>query len=275
MTRRTAASWRRAVVILGLSSGALGISGAPGTAATLRVAVYTDFVPFSNRERVGLDVDLANRIAADLGRTADITAWNSDESLDDDLRYILWGGRRADLMMHVPYDPRYGSRIPQVALLGPYYREREVLAYAPGRLPATTSLETLTTHKVGVMLATGADSYLMSALDGRLQENVRHFLRPSQAAAAMKAGEIDGIMGEAVELEAALEDAGVDYRMADPPGQGPALNAWDVGVAVRSEDTALAKAVGAAIGRLRQEGIVARLFDQRRVTYTPPRDQVR
>lgn len=110
----------------------------------------------------------------------------------------------------------------------------------------------------------------MAALGGRLQENVRHFLRPSEAAAAMKAGEIDAIMGEAVEVEAALERAGVAYRMSNPPGQGPALSAWDIGAAVRSEDTALAQAVSGAIADLRRSGEVRQLFELRHLEYRPP-----
>lgn len=267
--RNRAALWRTSASVLAFAAAGLGLA-APRDPQPIRIAVYTDFDPFSNRQRAGIDVELAQRIAEKIGRDADVTPWDSDESLDDDLRYILWGGRRADLMMHVPFDQRYAAAVPQVRLLPPYYREHEVMAYAPSRLASVTSLETFTTHKVGVMLATGADGYLMSALGGRLQNNVRHFLRPREAAAAMKSGEIDAVMGEAVEIESALEAAGVPHRITVPPGAGLALNAWDVGAAVRAEDTVLAAAVQRAIGELRSSGEIERIFTSRGLTYVPP-----
>ncbi len=85
---------------------------------SLRVAVYQDFPPFAEGPRGdlrGLDVDLGAAIAERLGVKVEYMVVNAGHSVDADLRNAIWrgpvvGGAVADLMLHVPVDPRLASR---------------------------------------------------------------------------------------------------------------------------------------------------------------------
>lgn len=269
----------RRLALLGTAVAALGASAArpqdaaqPSAPAPLRVAVYRSFPPFSDSGR-GIDVELARQLAVRLGRPLELIAYWSGESVEADLRYVLSGGRRADVAMHVPYAAELAQRTPEVRLLAPYYRERIVLVFDPHRVPDPPSLEAFITRRIGTQLGTVADAYLMSALAGSLQHNVRHYLRPREMVADLDSGAVDALMGEAAALEAALVAAGSSgrYRLTAPPRPGPASAGWDIGLAIRRGDDGLADAVRTAIADLRREGTIARLFKDRGLTYTPPR----
>ena len=57
----------------------------------LRIAVYTEHAPFSD-EGKGVDVDLGNALAAKLALPAEIIPFKDGESVDDDLRNMVWKG---------------------------------------------------------------------------------------------------------------------------------------------------------------------------------------
>jgi len=92
----------------------------------IEFAAYEDFAPWSfeqNGKPVGIDVDLAHLIAADLGVEAKIRLVAAGETLDADLRNWVWkgpvvGGRVANVMMHVPYDSEFACRVEQVTFSG-------------------------------------------------------------------------------------------------------------------------------------------------------------
>lgn len=260
-----------AVAALGTSSVAPQGGGRPGAAATLRMAVYRSFPPFSDSGR-GIDVELARELARRLGRPLELVSYWSGESVEADLRYIL-GADRAEVVMHVPYAAALARRTPQVLLVAPYYRERIVLVYDPARVPDPSSLQAFAARRIGTRLASVSDAYVMTALGGSLQPNVRHYLRPRDMVAALESGAVDALIGEAVELETVLAATGSSgrYRITQPPPPGPAVEAWDIGLAVRRGGDSLADAIRTAVADLRRDGTVARLFEARGLTYTPPR----
>src|SRR3954463_4438687 len=100
-----------------------------GQSGQLRVAVYTEHAPFSD-EGKGVDVEVGNALAAKLGLPAEIIPFKDAESVDDDLRNIvwkghyLWKGKLADVMMHVPVDPDLARKNPQGRIVPPYFRDR-------------------------------------------------------------------------------------------------------------------------------------------------------
>src|SRR5476651_747120 len=92
----------------------------------LTVALYKDFAPFSDNGR-GIDVDLAEALAAKLGVKMSPLWFAAGEKMDDDLRKMVWKGTPigygpADLMMHFPVDREYMVRIEQVKIFAPYHR---------------------------------------------------------------------------------------------------------------------------------------------------------
>ena len=64
-------------------------------AGTLKVAVYENFAPYSFRldgQAKGMDVELAEQVAQELGVTLEIIWMTPGEKLDDDLRNFIWRG---------------------------------------------------------------------------------------------------------------------------------------------------------------------------------------
>ncbi|MGA8772139.1 MAG: transporter substrate-binding domain-containing protein, partial [Rhodomicrobium sp.] len=115
---------------------------------SLRVAVYWDFPPFANGPRQnprGLDVDLAAAIAKRLGVKVEYMVLTAADDLDADLRNAIWrgpvvGGAVADLMLHVPVDPRLASRNDKVVIFAPYYTERLAVVTDPEQTGGDTLL---------------------------------------------------------------------------------------------------------------------------------------
>ena len=98
----------------------------------LRVAVYTDFAPYSMAGAKGIDADLGRALAAKLGVSAEIVAYNADEDMNDDLRNMVWKGHYlgygpADVMLHVPVDKYFMQQNKQALIFAPYMREQVVL----------------------------------------------------------------------------------------------------------------------------------------------------
>src|SRR3954464_11800596 len=112
---------------------------------TLRVAVYRDFPPFSQRvggTLEGADVDLAKAVGEKPGLRVDFMELTADENMDDDLRNAVWkghylGGGVADVMMHVPVNRVFEQRNDLVAIFGAYQRETFAVARDPSKISET------------------------------------------------------------------------------------------------------------------------------------------
>jgi len=243
----------------------------------IRVAVYNDFPPYSSAGK-GADVELAQAIATKLGVRADLVWFNADENMDDDLRNMVWkghylGGRTAHLMMHVPVDPVLMESNDKVRIFAPYYREQLAFARNTLRIPnfsGMAGLEAFTREKVGVETATLADDFLMGTFGGRIRGNVAHFKSLTEAAAALKGGQVAAVMGPYGELEGAVGRGAPNIAIQPFRPTGIAVSAWDVGVAVKQDNPELAAAVAQGIQALLEEGAVQRIFAGQGVTHTPP-----
>jgi ABC-type amino acid transport substrate-binding protein len=250
----------------------------PGAAARLRVAVYEEFPPFSDDGK-GIDVDLARALAARLHRELEVMSFKAGERMEDDLRNVVWKGhylrkeRLADLMMHVPADPVWAKKNEQVRILAPYFRERIVVARNRNVIPNLPTLEAFGREKIGVQFDTLEDNYLFNAFGGRLRESVVHYPSTVEAAAALRKNEVAAVMGLQSHIEAALGEAAARFGIAPVATPGMPTNGWDVGVAVKADAAALADEVERAMASLRADGSIARIFQQRGVTYAEPRPQ--
>jgi polar amino acid transport system substrate-binding protein len=244
----------------------------------LDVAVYRDFPPFSYSEQgrtVGIDVDIARALAERLGVAASVRAVGADENLEDDLRNNVWkghylGGGVADLMLHVPYDDELGRRNDQVLLLAPYFREQIVVAVPAGRSGVASLLDLFTEQKVGVELDTLSDFYLLSAYGGGIREQVVHFRSLSEAGAALRRGELGGIVGPRSEVETALGEDRAAYSVGPVQMPGMRLSGWDLGGAVKEGADDLAQAIEQAMAALREAGEIERIFARHGVTWQMP-----
>ena len=176
----------------------------------LHIAVYRDYAPFAAGGQ-GIDVDVGNALAEKLGLKAEVKAYPDADSIDGDLRNIIWRGhplwkeRLADVMMHVPVNP-YVIQNEQVRIFAPYFRERLVVARNRIRIPQLPTLQVFTSEKIGVQVETLEDRYLASSFGGLLRENVVHFATLAAASAALMKGEVAAVMGRQTLIEAALGD---------------------------------------------------------------------
>ena len=244
----------------------------------LRVAVYNDFPPYSFDGK-GIDVDIGKALAERLGVKAEISWFNADEDMNDDLRNMVWKGhylgtQPADVMLHVPLDKHFAAQNDKVKIFAPYHIEALAMARVPALVPepsgsAAMAFDVFTREKIGVEIASGSDGFMLSVLNGRLRENVMHYRTVPLAAAGLLAGEVAAIMAPRAELEAALK-----RDRAYPVNAVKMLelrnDQWALAMAVKADDGALAEALTAALIALQKDGTVARIFDDYRITHQSP-----
>lgn len=237
----------------------------------IEIAMYRDFPPYSfgktPAEARGIDVDIAQAIAERLGVKLKLRLIAAGESVTDDLRNHVWkghylGGGVADVMLHVGYDPAFAEREKNALLFEPYFHETVALAYLPGRIQNVDSPIALTEHKIAVEGDTISDHIMSSAYGGALRNSAVREQSLEDAVAAFKAGEVDGVMGPAGELQGILAEqrvAGAAYHTQEAVGQ--MRTAWDLGVAVKNTDsTSLRDAVATIIDEMKTDGSLKKIF---------------
>ena len=241
----------------------------------LHVAVYHDYPPFADGGQ-GIDVDVGNALAEKLGLKAEVKAYPDADSIDGDLRNIIWRGhplwkeRLADVMMHVPVDPYVIQKNEQVRIFAPYFRERLVVARNRVRIPQLPTLQVFTSEKIGVQVETVEDRYLVSGFGGLLRENVVHFATLAAATAALTKGEVAAVMGRQTLIEAGLGDQASRFEISTAPTPGIAITGWELGLAVKADNPELAAALEKAMGEVLGEGAIERIFKKRGLSYRAP-----
>ncbi|MBW0147565.1 substrate-binding periplasmic protein [Marinobacter arenosus] len=254
----------------------------------LKVGVYENFPPYSyqvNGEPRGIDVEIGQRIARELGVAFRVHWIVPDENLGDDLRNNVWKGhylakrRLADVMMRVPYDKEYaymqdstGEYInEQVVLFGPYQQETWQIAFNPEKLESVSTVAVFQYHPIGVEIDTLPDFYLTSGLQGRMREQVRHYPNVRTAFDAMRAGEVSAVMGMRAEIDHELakpENAAFQLAGNGFPGLGKQV--WDVGMAIKHTHRQLGYALEEIIGNLVKTGELDGVFANLELQYSVP-----
>jgi len=242
----------------------------------IQFAVYEDFAPFSfekDGKLEGIDIDLGHLIAQDLGVEARFYQTGAGENVDTDLRNNVWsgglvGGSVSNIMLHVPYNRELACRNEQVVLTGQYYNETLAIAFDRetypdgGPVPAYFRYDT-----VGVENDSLADFYLSSVANGQLIGNMTRYPTPDAAMAALRAGEVQAVMGAKSQLEFGLNER---LDLHQPPLPGLALGTWTLGVALRHNWRPLGYSVDDAIRAAANDGRLSDIFEKYGVSYTPP-----
>lgn len=244
----------------------------------LSVSLYKDFPPYSyvaEGKQTGIDVDIANALAAKLGVSSQIRLVGADENVEDDLRNNVWkghylGGGVTDLMLHMPVDNAFAEKVDKVKFVAPYQLEQLAFAFDTNKVGKQPTLANFMSESIGVEVDTLSDLYLLEAMQGQISKNVRHFENLSKATAALKAGEIAGIMGPRGELEGLLAERPDSLQIQSLITPGLARSNWAMGVAVKADNEELAKAVNETMAALVKDGTVKKIFEQYKVTYSPP-----
>jgi ABC-type amino acid transport substrate-binding protein len=244
----------------------------------LRVIAYLDNAPFSwddNGKPRGIDVDIADAIANELGVKPEVILRMPGEKGDDDLRVNVWkgpltGGGVGDLMMHVPIDREFAARNPEAVIGNPYFQERIAVAIDSDRTGPNPTFDIFKRMKIGVQLGTVSDYFLMRFEDGALIDNIVHHVRAEDGAKEFKSKEIAALMGQRARIEALLHDIGVTPRIAEPAMDGIVRNQWVVGMAWKENSRDLGYAVQASLDKLKASGKLAEIFRSYGVTYIQP-----
>ena len=193
MNRRrfTRASALLALAALGLSSAAPARADWDKLRETgiLKVAVYKEFAPFSDNG-AGIDVDLAQALAAKLGLKLSLLPFPADEELADDLRNMVWKGHYlgygpADVMMHVPVDNRLMADNPQVRIFAPYYVETLRLVRSARSIPQFEGMQSLAGKRIGVEKVSLSGMLMLGEGEGRFRDQVHIYPSAGEALASM------------------------------------------------------------------------------------------
>jgi polar amino acid transport system substrate-binding protein len=277
----------RRALLAGLAALAVPAAARPLDKLTaegvLGVAVYRDFAPWSWRDDKGvlkgIDIDLANALAAALGVKTRFTDFLADESVEDDLRNMVWrgsliGGTLADVMMHVPTDRRLALQVERCVIGAPYARESFAIACGP-----EADCEVPPPQWAGKRLVAELDSipdiWLSGSFGGVMRGNVVHHMSGAATLDALKAGKADVAMASRAQVEHALAfNAAPQIRQRKGPIPALPSPGWDVGIAVKDDSRDLADALEAAMERFATDGTLARIFAAYGVTHVPPRREV-
>lgn len=239
----------------------------------LKVALYRNFAPFSH-DGHGVDVDLAEALAAKLGVKMSPLWFDADENMEDDLRNMVWKGHYlgygpADVMMHAPIDPAYMAKVDRVKFFAPYHRERYAIARQLDLLPTLDDFAPFEKLPLGVEGDTLAASVMLSAEGGRYRNTIKTFRSAGEAVAALKAGAVAAVLAQQGELEGGLRG---DARMAIDLPPHPILQKrqWPLGLAVKKQSDDLAQALQAAINELTADGTLKAIMQRHGVQHRQP-----
>lgn len=261
---------------------AAGMAGlAPALSATplervrergvLRVALYHDMPPFHAAGK-GIDVELAQALAESLGVKLALLPFHADDSVNDDLRHMVWRGHYlgygpADVLLHVPVDRPLMEANPQVAVVAPYWRERVMLARRLDRLPRLDTLAQLGAAPLAVAGQSLAGWLLIGADGGAYRNQLNTRCKDgTEAALALLRGEVAAAGGLASELESVLRG---DVRYAIEPLLAPRAprDGWAVGMAVKRDAAELAQALQRTVDELAASARLRPMFGRGNVAW--------
>lgn len=231
---------------------------------SLIVAVYNTMPPF-NVEGAGIDVQIAEQLALELGVKLSLLPFSAGENMADDLRNMVWKGHYlgfgpADVLLHVPVDKPLMDSQQQVLILAPYFKETVALAYHVGHVPQLESLADLKGLKVAVAGQTLAGWLLLGADGGAYREQLMTRMDDgTQAAHLLLSGEVTVAAGNASELHSVLK-GDKQYRVIPIPIPRAPRNGWAVGMAVKKNSTNLARALQSAINKMSSDERLSKIF---------------
>lgn len=239
----------------------------------LKVAVYNEFAPFSDKNG-GIDVDFAEVLAKKLGLKLSLLPFNAGENLNDDLRNMVWKGHYlgygpADVLLHVPVDRRLMEDNDKVEIFAPYHLETVRLVSNNKTVPNFESLNSLAGKKIGVEKISIAAVVMLGEENGKYRENVKIFPTAIEALGKLKAGELDAVLANRSEIESVLKDD-PNFAMNSVQFQRLPRQGWAVGMAVKKDELELAKLLQAATNDLFVSGELKNIFMKHGVHIVKP-----
>ena len=242
-------------------------------AGHLKVAVYNEFLPFSDKD-TGIDVDLAQALSAKLGLKLTLLPFPAGESLDDDLRNMVWKGHYlgygpADVMLHVPVEQHLMAANDKVQIFAPYHVETVRLVRSAKSVPVFDGLDSLVGKTIGVEKVSIAAMVMLGEGDGKFRDQVRIYPTAAEAVEALKAGKIDAVLAKRSEIEAVMKGDSA-FPLQEVAFQRLPRSGWAVGMAVRKDDVEIAGKLQAAIADMAANGELKAIFAKYGVRVVTP-----
>lgn len=251
------------------------------------IAVYENFPPYSyieNDEPKGIDIDLGKQIAKSMGVKPSWYWTGSDETLDDDLRNVIWKGHlihktKADVMLRIPYDYEFIREKDKstgelnndlVVMKAPYHTERWVIATNKEKIPEINTLGVFMYNKIGVELDTLPDAHLTSSFMGKLRNNVVHYPSILTAIEDLKSGKIQAVAGLKSQLEQQLKFNQNKDKYFMTKKIDYVKSKWDIGIAVRTDFRPLGYEIEGYIEEYIRSGTLEKIFNKYDVNYEIP-----
>jgi len=230
---------------------------------SLKVAVYLEFAPFSDRSG-GIDVEVAEALAHKLGLKLSLLPFPAGENLGDDLRNMVWKGHYlgygpADVMLHVPVEPQLMNENDKVTIFAPYHVETVRLVRNAATMPAFDGIASLEGKRVGVEKVSIAAMVLLGEGEGRFRDHVRIFDTTAEALAQLKAGQLDAVLANRSEIEAVVKGDPA-FPLNEVAFQRLPRAGWAVGMAVRKDNQDVARLLQSAINDMKASGELQAIF---------------
>jgi len=268
-------SSRRGCLRLIAAAGAAAVVGLPRAAhsaplsrlrdrGTLKVGLYGDMPPFHVGGK-GIDVELGEALAESLGLKLAPLPFPADDNMNDDLRNMVWRGHYlgygpADVLLHVPVERPLMDDNPQVTIFAPYCRERVMIARRLDRVPHLETLSQLGDRAVAVAGLSLAGWLMLGADDGAYRNQLStHWKDGTEAARALKRGDVAAAAGLASELESELRGDPL-YAISPLPSPRAPREGWAVGMAVKRDAGELAEALAKSVADLIASGRLQQMF---------------
>lgn len=280
LRRRTVLAAAASALLAPWSTHALADLAQVRERGSLKIALYRANLPFSDgnaQGAVGAEADLAKALAAKLKLGVQWLVFEAGENMGDDLRNLVWKGHYlgfgpADVMMQVPIDKYLISQTPQVEFLMPYYRHR--LVWLSKGTPSAQALRDMELDglTLAVEISTAAGGALLGHGDGKYRQAVKLLPTGLEAAKGVVEGRWQAAYVTQAQAEAALKGVPDRDRYVIEPAtlRGTPVGGWPVGMAIKSGQPELSKALSAALKELTDDGTLATIWRSHGLTLLAP-----
>ena len=225
-----------------------------GARTTLRFVTGNDYPPFhftlDDGTLTGFNVDLARAVCDELGLTCTIQAraWSN-------IRAALTDGTADAAIASLSMD----ERAPDVAFTSPYYKTPARFVARLPAPPVSSLAGDLEGRRIGVQADTAQAAYVSAFFP---KASLRSFPTLEALHAALKAGEIDLMFGDAITAALWLggTEAGGCCAFIGGPYTETRFFGPGAGIAVRKDDPTLRQALDYALARVAAKGIYGDLY---------------
>lgn len=214
--------------------------GATDEAATLKMGTNAAFPPYEYKEGeafVGIDVEIADAIAKELGTTLEVVDMEFDS--------IIPAVQKGEVNFGMAGMTVTDERKLEVDFTSSYATGVQVVIVAEGSEIAT--LDDLEGKKIGTQLGTTGDIY---SKDDYGEENVTSYGKGADAVIALKGGDVDAVIIDNEPAKAFVaENEGLKILETEYAVE-------DYAIAVAKENTELLDKINAALEKLTADGTI-------------------